>query len=112
MHAGGQQLWIVNPHTVKKQSHLPLRLRAEIIRRRFKLKGFDPVTLRQYYLRLGVKYRWPHYDYQQKHRKAEEIQGKQQQFTKELGTCMMEGERSSMLMKAPSISGSIRTDAG
>ena len=70
-----QQLWIVNPETLKQQSHLPLRLRAEIIRRRFHLKGFDPVTLRQYYLRLGVKYRRPHYDYQQKHRRAEEIQG-------------------------------------
>ena len=88
-----QQLWIVNPTTLKEQSHLPLRIRAKIIRTRFNLKSFSQNTLRDYYLRRKVRFRRPTYDYQQKHTRAAELQLQQQQFIKELGTCMKEGKR-------------------
>jgi hypothetical protein len=44
-------------------SHLSLNKRAMIIREKFGLEKFNSMTLRNYYLRYGVKFKRPDFKY-------------------------------------------------
>ena len=78
--------WVTSMDTLQSMVHLSLKKRAMIVRDRFELKTFDPMTLRRYYIKWKVKYIRPNYTYWKSFAEKTSLKEKQLAFVQQLGT--------------------------
>ena len=81
-----QVRWITDINTLQSMTHMSLRKRSQLIRDKFDLPSFYHSTLREYYIRHGVKYKKPDYKFWKSNAENLELQKKQMEFVQELGS--------------------------
>jgi len=82
--------WIVNPTTLANMAHMSLRQRSVAVKNHFGIGSFCASTLREYYRQYGVKYKRPDYRYWKSFAEDRDLQMKQMEFLKKLGTLIKE----------------------
>jgi len=76
--------WLTSPDTLDEMSHLSLKKRAMIMKEKFGIEKFTSATLRNYYLRYGVKFKKPDYKYYRTLAEDQELKERQLIFVKQL----------------------------
>ena len=80
---------IVSAETLQRMTHLSLARRSQILREELGLKSMSSKTLRNYYIKYGVKFKRPDYKYWKSLAEKNELQKDQMEFVQELGTMIV-----------------------
>ena len=80
---------IVSAETLQRMTHLSLARRSQILREELGLKSMSSKTLRNYYIKYGVKLKRPDYKYWKSLAEKNELQKDQMEFVEELGTMIV-----------------------
>ena len=84
-----QEEWICNVKTLQEMAHLPLVVRAEIIRKKFNFETYHLTSLHMLYRRNGVRLARPQYHYARKLAQQEAITASQKKVSTEITEAMM-----------------------
>ena len=72
--------WVLRNDTLEQMAPMGLHQRAALIRQRFDLPSFSATTLRNYYLRYGVKFKRPDYKFWKSQAEKKDLREKQLVF--------------------------------
>ena len=76
--------WVLKNDTLEQMAPMGLHQRASLIKQRFELPSFSATTLRNYYLRYGVKFKRPDYKFWKSQAEKKDLREKQLLFVQQL----------------------------